>query len=77
MRLSPILQILRPGLLMWLLNVRTSNYFRDEDYQSIFESRVGSKFTLSLPKHKELKPGLLRHLVKAARLTVAEFEGLL
>ena len=39
--------------------------------------KEGSKVTLSIPKHKELKPGLLRHLNKAAGLTVDEFEGLL
>ena len=39
--------------------------------------KEGSKVTLSIPKHKELKPGLLRHLIKAAELTVDEFEGLL
>ena len=39
--------------------------------------KEGSKVTLSIPKHKELKLGLLRHLIKAAELTVDEFEGLL
>jgi len=39
--------------------------------------KEGSKVTLSIPKHKELKPGLLRHLIKAAGLTADEFEGLL
>ena len=39
--------------------------------------KEGSKVTLSIPKHKELKPGLLRYLIKAAGLTVDEFEGLL
>jgi len=39
--------------------------------------KEGSKVTLSVPKHKELKPGLLRHLIKAAGLTVEEFEKLL
>jgi predicted RNA binding protein YcfA (HicA-like mRNA interferase family) len=39
--------------------------------------KEGSKVTLSIPKHKELKPGLLRHLIKAAGLTVEEFENLL
>ena len=39
--------------------------------------KEGLKVTLSIPKHKELKPGLLRHLIKAAGLTVDEFEGLL
>ncbi|KAF5423399.1 MAG: putative RNA binding protein YcfA, dsRBD-like fold [Candidatus Methanocomedens sp.] len=39
--------------------------------------KEGAKVTLSIPKYKELKPGLLRHLIKAAELTVDEFEGLL
>jgi predicted RNA binding protein YcfA (HicA-like mRNA interferase family) len=39
--------------------------------------KEGSKVTLSIPKHKELKPGLLRDLIKAAGLTVEEFEKLL
>ena len=39
--------------------------------------KEGSKVTLSVSKHKELKPGLLRHLIRAAGLTVDEFEGLL
>jgi len=39
--------------------------------------KEASKVTLSIPKHKELKPGLLRHLIKSAGLTVDEFEGLL
>ena len=39
--------------------------------------KEGSKVTLSVPKHKELKPGLLRDLIKAAGLSVEEFEELL
>ena len=39
--------------------------------------KEGSKVTLSVPKHRELKPGLLRDLIKAAGLTVEEFEKLL
>ena len=39
--------------------------------------KEGSKVTLSITNHKELKPGLLRHLIKAAGLTVDKFEGLL
>ena len=39
--------------------------------------KEGSKVTLSIPKHKEFKPGLLRHLIKASGLNVDEFEGLL
>jgi len=30
--------------------------------------KEGSKVTLSIPKYKELKPGLLRHLIKASGL---------
>ncbi|MCX9083597.1 MAG: type II toxin-antitoxin system HicA family toxin [Candidatus Methanoperedens sp.] len=36
-----------------------------------------SKVTLSVPKHKELKPGLLRNLIKAAGLTLEDFEKML
>jgi len=36
-----------------------------------------SKVTLSIPQHKELKPGLLRKLIKNAGLTVEEFVELL
>jgi predicted RNA binding protein YcfA (HicA-like mRNA interferase family) len=39
--------------------------------------KEGSKVTLVVPKHKELKPGLLRNLIKAVGLTVEEFEALL
>ena len=39
--------------------------------------KEGSKVTLSVPKHKELKPGLLRDLIKAAGLSLEEFEKLL
>jgi predicted RNA binding protein YcfA (HicA-like mRNA interferase family) len=39
--------------------------------------KEGSKVTLTIPKHKELKPGLLRNLIKAAGLSVEEFEALL
>ncbi|WP_440955360.1 type II toxin-antitoxin system HicA family toxin [Methanosarcina sp. Mfa9] len=39
--------------------------------------KKGSKVTLTVPKHKELKPGLLRKLIKTSGLTVEEFEALL
>ncbi|MDD3248187.1 MAG: type II toxin-antitoxin system HicA family toxin [Methanosarcina sp.] len=39
--------------------------------------KEGSKVTLTVPKHKGLKPGLLRNLIKASGLTVEEFEALL
>ena len=77
---------------MWWPDVQTSGDFRNEGHQSFFEGRLdpaqagrkhvvlrkeGSRVTLSVPKHKQLKPGLLRHLIKAAGLTVEEFESLL
>ncbi|AKB24894.1 hypothetical protein MSMTP_1425 [Methanosarcina sp. MTP4] len=39
--------------------------------------KESSRVTLTVPKHKELKPGLLRKLIKASGLTVEEFEALL
>lgn len=39
--------------------------------------KEGSKVTLSVPKHKELKPGLLRGLIRSAGISVEEFEKLL
>jgi predicted RNA binding protein YcfA (HicA-like mRNA interferase family) len=39
--------------------------------------KEGSRVTLSVPKHKELKPGLLRKLIKDAGLSVKEFQDLL
>nr|WP_321497984.1 type II toxin-antitoxin system HicA family toxin [uncultured Methanolobus sp.] len=39
--------------------------------------KEGSKITLTIPKHKELKPGLLRQLIKVSELTVDEFIELL
>jgi predicted RNA binding protein YcfA (HicA-like mRNA interferase family) len=39
--------------------------------------KEGSKVTLTVPKHKELKPGLLRQLIRVSELTVEEFIELL
>ena len=39
--------------------------------------KEGSRVTLSVPKHKELKPGLLRKLIRDAGLSVKEFKRLL
>ncbi len=39
--------------------------------------KEGSRVTISVPKHKELKPGLLRNLIKDAGLSVEEFLKLL
>lgn len=37
----------------------------------------GSKITLSIPQHRELKPGLLRKFIRDAGLSVGEFCELL
>jgi len=39
--------------------------------------KKGSKVTLSVPQHKEIRPGLLRRLIRDAGLTVEEFCKLL
>ena len=39
----------------------------------VIMEKVGYTVTLSVPKHKELKRGTLRNLIKDAGLTVEEF----
>ncbi|GBE17788.1 MAG TPA: type II toxin-antitoxin system HicA family toxin [Euryarchaeota archaeon] len=39
--------------------------------------KEGSKVTLSIPRHKELRPGLLRRLIRDSGLSVDEFVELL
>ena len=39
-------------------------------------TKPGYEYTLSVPQHKELGPGLLRKLIKQAGLTVEEFNKL-
>ncbi|MFV2040469.1 MAG: type II toxin-antitoxin system HicA family toxin [Candidatus Hydrothermarchaeales archaeon] len=39
--------------------------------------KEGSKVTLSIPRHKELRPGLLRGLIRDSGLSVNEFLELL
>ena len=39
--------------------------------------KKGEIASLSVPQHRELAPGTLRALIRAARLTVDEFAGLL
>jgi predicted RNA binding protein YcfA (HicA-like mRNA interferase family) len=39
--------------------------------------REGSIYTIGIPLHDELKPGLLRKIINEAGLTVEEFTGLL
>lgn len=38
--------------------------------------KMGSITSLSIPQHKELAPGTLRSLIRAAGLTVEEFDNL-
>jgi predicted RNA binding protein YcfA (HicA-like mRNA interferase family) len=39
--------------------------------------KPGSRFTLSIPQHKELAIGTLRSLIRSAEMTVDEFLELL
>ena len=38
--------------------------------------KAGYEYTLSIPQHNELGPGLLRKLIRQAGLTVEEFNDL-
>ena len=40
-------------------------------------TKPGYQWTLSIPQHKELGPGLLRKLIKQAALTIEEFNKIL
>jgi predicted RNA binding protein YcfA (HicA-like mRNA interferase family) len=40
-------------------------------------TKEGQRATLSVPQHRELKPGTLRAIIRAAGLTVDEFLELL
>ena len=53
----------------WVVSRQTRNH--------IIMEKVGCPTTLSVPKHKELKRGTLRNLIKDAGLTVEEFVRLL
>ena len=39
-------------------------------------TKPGYQWTLSVPQHKELGPGLLRKLLRQADISVEEFNGL-
>jgi len=43
----------------------------------IVMTKPGSIYTLSIPDHRELGPGLLRSLIRKAGLTLEEFRELL
>ncbi|MCK4734210.1 MAG: type II toxin-antitoxin system HicA family toxin [Methanophagales archaeon] len=49
----------------WVASRQTSNH--------VIMEKIGYTVTLSVPKHKELKRGTLRNLIKDAGLTVEEF----
>ncbi|OGW74258.1 MAG: hypothetical protein A3J72_08040 [Nitrospirae bacterium RIFCSPHIGHO2_02_FULL_40_19] len=38
--------------------------------------KTNYEYTLSIPQHKELGPGILRKLIRQANLTVEEFNAL-
>jgi predicted RNA binding protein YcfA (HicA-like mRNA interferase family) len=40
-------------------------------------TKAGQRVTLSIPLHREVKPGTLRAIIRTAGLTVEEFLGLL
>jgi len=42
----------------------------------VMMTKAGYQWTLSIPKHDELGPGLLRKLINQAGLTVEEFNDL-
>lgn len=42
----------------------------------VMMTKPGYQWTLSIPQHKELGPGLLRKLVNQAGLTIEEFNNL-
>jgi len=53
----------------WVASRQTRNH--------VIMEKIGHSTTLSVPKHKELKRGTLRSLIKDAGLTVDEFVELL
>lgn len=42
----------------------------------VMMTKPGYQWTLSIPQHKELGPGLLRKLINQAGLTIEEFNSL-
>lgn len=42
----------------------------------VMMTKPGYQWTLSIPQHKELGPGLLRKLISQAGLTIEEFNNL-
>jgi predicted RNA binding protein YcfA (HicA-like mRNA interferase family) len=42
----------------------------------VMMTKEGYQYTLSIPKHKELGPGILRKIISQANLSVDEFNSL-
>jgi predicted RNA binding protein YcfA (HicA-like mRNA interferase family) len=42
----------------------------------VMMTKPGYQWTLSIPQHKELGPGILRKLIKQSNLTIEEFNNL-
>jgi predicted RNA binding protein YcfA (HicA-like mRNA interferase family) len=42
----------------------------------VMMTKQGYQWTLSIPQHKELGPGLLRKLIRQASISINEFNGL-
>jgi predicted RNA binding protein YcfA (HicA-like mRNA interferase family) len=55
-----------------------AGWFREGQTGShVILTKEGQRATLSVPQHKEIKPGTLRGIIRAANMTVDEFLGLL
>ena len=42
----------------------------------VMMTKPGYQYTLSIPQHKELGPGILRKLIRQADITAEEFDSL-
>jgi predicted RNA binding protein YcfA (HicA-like mRNA interferase family) len=50
---------------------------RGQTGSHVMLTKDGQRATLSIPQHRELKPGTLRAIIRAANMTVDEFLALL
>lgn len=55
---------------------RAGWYVARQKGSHVMLTKSGYQWTLSIPLHKELGPGLLRKLLKQANLTIEEFNKL-
>jgi predicted RNA binding protein YcfA (HicA-like mRNA interferase family) len=53
----------------WVREGQTGNH--------VLLTKEGHRATLSIPQHRELKPGTLRSIIRAAEMTVEQFIELL